>query len=91
MGLGPSLSTKKNDRVYTYNYNLSSRISVEGGNAYLLLAHTRALPLSKAGDDAAASMEGRLGRTQSSTLGLVLCLLSVHPVTGQAKLAVLAL
>ena len=64
---------------------------MEGGNAYLLLAHTRVLVLSKAGDDAAASMEGRLGRTQSSTLGLVLCLLSVHPVTGQVKLSVLAL
>lgn len=71
----------------TYDYNFSSKISVEGGNAYLLLAHTRVLALSKAGDDATASMEGGLGQTQPNALGLVLCLLSVHLATGQVKLA----
>ena len=55
MGLAPSPSTKKKDRVYTYNYNLSSRISVQGGNAYLILAHIRDLALSKAGYDSTAS------------------------------------
>lgn len=87
MGLAPSPSTKKKDRVYTYNYNLSSRISVEGGNAYFLLVHMRVLALGKVGDDATTSKEGGLGQPQPSVQGL----LSVHPVTGQSKLAGLAL
>lgn len=91
MGLGPSPNTEKKKIVPTYNYKLSSRINVEGGNAYLLMAHVRVLAPSKAGDDATASMEGGLGQIQPSALGLVLCLLPVHPVTGQAKLAGLAL
>lgn len=55
---------------------------MQSGNAYLVLAHTRVLALSKAGDDATASEEGGLGQPQPSAQDL----LSVHLVIGQAKL-----